>query len=246
MLAFSSLWVAAAAAALCTAASVAMGLRPSAWAVGLAAAGTLVVYNVDRLRDLERDRTTSPDRSAFVAAHRTPLLVLVGLAALASAGLALRFGLGGIALLAPVLAVGLLHRRLKRHVWWKPLYVTAAWTVVTVGLPTQTGPARHVVWVAAIVAATVFANVIASNLRDGEAVSVRLGPGAPLFIARSLALLAALCALAAPAGVRALVVLPLVLLATLLRFRADERYGLVVVDGALLVGALVALPLLGA
>jgi hypothetical protein len=45
-------------------------------------------------------------------------------------------------------------------------------------------------------------------------------------------------ALAAPAGQRALLGIPALELLALLRFRADERYGLVVVDGALGLGAL--------
>jgi hypothetical protein len=42
--------------------------------------------------------------------------------------------------------------------------------------------------------------------------------------------------------VRPLVCIPLATLAALAFFRADERYGLVVVDGALWAGALLALP----
>ena len=50
----------------------------------LAAAGTLVVYNVDRLRDLEKDRLTAPARSAFVERWRGPLLALTAAAAVAA------------------------------------------------------------------------------------------------------------------------------------------------------------------
>lgn len=73
-LAFSSLWVASAAALLCAAASQAMRSPPSPEAVVLAFAGTLLVSSVDRVRDFERDRTGAPLRSAFVARHRVPLL----------------------------------------------------------------------------------------------------------------------------------------------------------------------------
>ena len=56
-LAFSSLLPAGAAAALLGAAAAALSI-PTPWAsVGIAAAGTLVVYNVDRLRDVARDRS---------------------------------------------------------------------------------------------------------------------------------------------------------------------------------------------
>ncbi len=59
-LVFSSLWLAATAAALAAAASRGMGAPADLRAVALAAAGTLVVYNVDRLRDVDRDRFIAP------------------------------------------------------------------------------------------------------------------------------------------------------------------------------------------
>ena len=62
--AFSSVWVAAAAGALCAAASLAMGVTPAFSVAGIAVSGTLFVYNVDRLRDFDRDRATTPQRSA--------------------------------------------------------------------------------------------------------------------------------------------------------------------------------------
>ncbi|MGH0028636.1 MAG: hypothetical protein ACQGVC_02510 [Myxococcota bacterium] len=242
-LVFSSLWVAATAAALCRASAPAMGAAPDAAVVGLAFCGTLLVYNVDRLRDLARDRVTSPARSRFVEEHRGALLGLSVAAGAGSAGLAFAVGPTGIAALLPIALLGFFHRRLKRFGWWKPFYVSAAWCGVTVGLPAVTAAApRHVTWVAAIVAITLAGNVIASNLRDGEAWSVRFGARVPLRVARGCAALGLLLAGLAPPPVRPLAAIPGATLLALLFFRPDERYGLVVVDGALLVGALSALP----
>ena len=223
-----------------------MSLRtPGASALGLAFCGTLLVYNVDRLRDLPRDRKTSPLRSAFVATHRRALTAVTAAAGATSAALAFQLGPRAIALLAPVLVAGLFHRRLKRFGWWKPVYISGAWTAVVVGLPAALAKEpRHLPWIGAIVGATVVANVIASNIRDGEAISARFGARVPLRVASGFAAFAALCGIAAPDAVRPLILIPLLTLAALARFRADEHYGLVVVDGALLVGALLALPLL--
>jgi hypothetical protein len=243
-LAFSSLWVAVAAGALCAASARAMGLTASAATLGLAVCGTLVVYNVDRLRDLDRDRATTPLRSAWVEAHRTWMVATTGIAGLLAVLLALEAGGRTVALLAPVLLLGLLHRRLKRFAIWKPLYITLAWVTVAVGLPAVLGTApRYVGWTAAPLFATILANVVVSNLRDGEAVSARLGEGVPLRIARGCAVLGIVCALAAPAAVRPLGIVPLATLTALAPFHPGERYGLVTVDGALLIGALGALPL---
>ena len=243
-LAFSSLWVAAAAAALCAATGRALGVAPDATPLALAAAGTFVVYSVDRLRDLARDRDTSPRRTAFVEAARTPLALGAALAAAAAAVLAWRAGPPVWALLAPVAGLGFFHRRLKRFVWWKPFYVSGAWTAVVVGLPAAAAPPgapRPLGWVVAVVALTVLANVIASNVRDDEAPSARFGPGVPLGLARGLAVVALLLALAAPPPVKPLAMLPLATGAALAAFHPGELYGLLTVDGALLLGALGAL-----
>lgn len=244
VLAYSSLWVALAALCLTAAASRAMGVALSGPVLALAFCGTLVVYNVDRLRDLPRDRVTAPLRSAFVSRHRRWLLVLVGAALAGSlAGIRDLETAAAIGMLA-VAALGLLHRRLKRFALGKPLYVSAAWVAVTVGVPALQGerPA-HVGWVAAIIGLSIFANVIASNLRDGEAAMAAWGAPLPLRVARIVAGSGVALGLLAPAPLRPLLAVPLATAAALGPFRADERYGLLVVDGALWLGALGALAL---
>lgn len=241
-LAFLSLWVAAAAAALCAAASRALGVAIDPGTLALAAAGTLVVYNVDRLRDTGSDRDTAPRRTAFVERRGSVLIALAALGALASAALAWRAGPRVLLVLAPVAALGFLHRRLKGYAWCKPFYVAGAWTAVAVGLPAVGGGApRQVVWVAGVIATTILANVVASNLRDDEAPSARFGARVPLRLARGLALAALVLALLAPAPVRPLFLIPLATLAALAPFHPGELYGLVTVDGALLLGALASL-----
>jgi len=243
LLAFSSLWVAAAAAALCAAAGRALGAAPDPGSVALAASGTLVVYTVDRLRDVSRDRDTSPRRTAFVLREQVSLRRLAAVATLLAAGLAWRAGAAALWVLLPVAGLGLFHRRLKRFAWWKPFYISGAWTAVVVGLPVAAsgGEVRHLPWVALVVALTILANVIASNLRDGEAPSARFGAGVPLGLARSLAALALAIALLAPAPVACLAMLPLATLAALAAFHPGELYGGIAVDGALVLGALGAL-----
>lgn len=237
-LVYSSVWVAMAAGALSAAAALAMGARPDPWAVTVAVAGTLAVYNVDRLRDLERDRDTLPRRSAFVAAHSRSLAGLAaGAAALGALGAAV-LGPGCVLLLTPVLALGLLHRRLKHIPFTKSVYVTAAWLAVVVGLPALAAErARSVGWVAALLGCALFANAVASSARDVEAAAARFGAGPVFQVARAVAALGALLGLAAPPPVRPLMLVPVATLATLIPFRGGERYGLLVVDGALLAAA---------
>ena len=247
MLAFSSLWIGIVAAALCAAAGAALGAAPEPGTLLLAAAGTLVVYNVDRLRDLDRDRHSSPRRSAFVDANRARLVALTAGSGLLAAALALPAGPPVWVLLAPVAGLGLLHRRLKHSEAWKPVYVAAAWTAVAVGLPAASAAGRiapeRLAWAGGIVALTAAANVIGSSLRDREAPAAPPAWGGSLGLARALAGGGILVGLAAPGPLAALALLPLATWVALLSFHPGELYALLVLDGAVLLGALGALVL---
>jgi hypothetical protein len=239
---FSGVWVATAAASLTLASGRALGATVPAAVPALAFLGTLAVYGVDRLRDLEHDSATAPLRSAFVSRHRAALGVLALAAGAGAAASALAAGPGAFAIAGIVSALGLLHRRLKRLWLLKPFYVTLSWLTVTVGLPAvaATG-ATHVGWVAAVIGAALHSNVIASNVRDDESLAARVGARFALRVARAIALAGVACAALAPLPVRPLGAVPLAMAAALVRFRSGERYGLGVVDGALIVGAAVAL-----
>lgn len=243
-LAWSSLWLALGAAALAAAASRALEVAPAPPVLGLAFGGTVVVYVIDRLRDLPRDRSSAPERAAFVEAHRRALLVLAGVGGGLAAGSALALRPQAVLLALAVGALGLLHRRLKRWFLVKPAYLTFAWTAVPVGLPAAHDPAaQHVGFAAAVVGASVLANVALSNLRDGEGVAGRIGRRRTLAVAGALVSLGFGAALLAPLSVRPLAALPAAMGAAVLGFRPSERYGALVVDGALLAGAFAALGL---
>jgi hypothetical protein len=236
-LAFTSLWAAAVAGTLCAAASLAMGIAPSFAVIGIAVSGTLVVYNIDRLRDLDRDSATSPARTAFITRNFGPIAALTAVSAAVACACVLVVGWSAVVLLVPALLLGLFHRRLKSIPFAKPAYITTAWMVVTVGLPASVGPAAHIVPVTAVLAFSISANIIASNVRDGETL---LTSNLALRVARGLAFTGVAVALA-DSNVLALIGIPACTCAALLRSDLTERYGLIVVDGALLVGAIFAI-----
>jgi hypothetical protein len=234
-LAFASLLPAAVAAALLTAARAAMGLPPDGVTAALAAAGTIVVYGVDRLRDVRADRATAPLRTAFVERHRGKMAALAIAAGVAGVALASRTTRDVQLLCAGVLTIGLLHRRLKDASLWKAVYVTAAWVCVTAGIPALVAIDRAPVpWVLAVYGAAIGSNLLATRQRAAT-------EPASLWSARGLALIGVATAVAAPAPVTPLAAIPASELLALAAFRTGERYGLVVVDGALLAGALLAL-----
>jgi len=78
----------------------------------------------------------------------------------------------------------------------------------------------------------------AADARDGEVVAERFGMRAALRAARWIAGAGVALGLAAPAEILPLAAIPLTTLVVLLSFRPSERYGLFVVDGALVAGAL--------
>jgi 4-hydroxybenzoate polyprenyltransferase len=239
---WSSAWLALTALCLTAAASRTLGLDPEPGILGLAFGGTLAVYVIDRVRDLAHDRRTAPERAAFVDRNRRALLVLAGLGGGAAAAAGLTLAPRTLTLAAVVGALGLAHRRLKRFAAAKPVYLTFAWTAVPVGLPAAQNPGfEGLGWVAAITASAVLANVALSNLRDREALAGRFGAKRTLRFAGASVLLGLAAALLGPAAVRPLAALPLAMGAAVLGFRPSERYGAGVVDGALLVGSLVAL-----
>src|SRR5262245_17529119 len=239
---WSSTWIALACVSLTAAASRALGSGPEPALLALAFGGTLAVYVIDRVRDLPRDRTTAPARAVFVERHRRALLALAGAGAVVAAAASFRLSARTLALAGLVAALGLAHRRLKRWSAAKPVYLTFAWTAVPVGLPAAEHPeAPHLPWVAAIVGAAVLANVALSNLRDREALAGRFGPKRTLRFAGALCLAGLGAAWLGPAAVRPLAALPLAMGAAVLGFRPTERYGALVVDGALLAGSLAAL-----
>jgi len=240
--AYSSVLAAAVAAALSLAASRALGApRELHWAL-IASGGTFIVYSLDRLRDVERDALTSPIRTRFVLRHQRGLAIMVGIVALALGPALLTAPPSVIALCAAIGALGFFHRRLKQYAALKAAYVSTSWVAICVGMPwIASGREEAGLWATAILLPTLAANLIASNLRDGEAHAVSLRErslGANLWIGRAAIAVALTIAFLAPVGLESLAWIPFFEGLALVGFRPNERYGHLVIDGALLVGAL--------
>lgn len=248
--AYSGAIAACVAGTLALAVSRALELPAHFSAVGLAFFGTSVVYNVDRLRDLERDRLTSPRRSEFIDRNLGRLWSFVLVSALASAALAWQLGPATWILCSLVLALGLFHRRLKLISSIKSLYVSAAWTAIVVGLPVLAAatdaPLREaigrclderVIWTLSIVGCGILANLIASNVNP-ETSGRRASAVAPAVAA---CLIGIVFAFIITEEFQSVGMIPAAELAVVLNYRVGERYRLVVLDGSLLAGALAAI-----
>ncbi len=248
--AFSSGLAAAIAGSLSLVASgVLKAPHAGSWAF-LAASGTFIIYSLDRLRDIDRDRATSPLRTAFVLRNRRRLHAAVGIVAIGFVATLLTAPPPIIGLCMAIGLVGLLHRRLKEIAALKVAYVSLAWVAACVGMPwVASGRGNAGPWVAGILLASLAANLIASNLRHlGAGVPGEIARGdtpAVLWIARAMTVLAIAITLAAPAPLYPLVWIPVCEGLALAYFQPTERYIHIVVDGGLLVGALATLVHLG-
>jgi len=210
------------------------------WAF-LAASGTFIIYNLDRLRDIDRDRATSPLRTAFVERNRKRLYASTGIVAIGFVATLQAAPPSIILLCLAIGLVGLFHRRLKEIPALKATYVAFAWVAACVGLPwIASGRETAGLWIAGILFASLAANLIASNLRDQMAtVATTVAPGNPaatLWVARAIAILGIGLTLAAPASLRPIVWIPVCEGLALAFFRPTERYSQIAVDGALLIG----------
>ncbi len=218
-------------------------VAPSPWRwATLASLGTLVVYNVDRLRDTARDRATSPDRTAFVERFRGALTLALSGSAIVLAVLLAEAPSEIIGVTIAIGLIGLFHRRMKGATAWKALYVSIAWTTVCAGIPWLAARRPEAgLWIMAIFMFVLGANLIASNLQDDEFQLFSARPKFDLRTAIALAASGACLTLAAPDALRPLFWIAIAEALAILGFRRGERYGLLVIDGALLVGAAVAL-----
>lgn len=244
-LAFSSLLAAGVGFTLCLAVSASLaplsGTAPWRNAL-LVAIGAFIIYTLDRLRDTQRDRSTSPTRTAFIERHRAGLTLAL---------VAASVGFGGLLFSAPshismlclfIGLIGLFHRRLKSGATRKSVYVSSAWILACVGIPWLTaGRPPQGLWAAAILFPVLLVNLIASNMRDDEHEWLRQHPDTLLTMTLLMAVFTVGLALFAPQPITPLVWIPIAEGAALLGFRKDERYGLLVIDGALLAGSLATL-----
>ncbi len=237
---FSSLWMALAAGVLTLASAASMDVSGAA-APGLVFFGILLVYNLDRLRDVERDRATSPERSRFIENHRSALWAITVCSA-AGASVILWTAPVRVWMIAlVVLGLGFGHRRFKHLPYLKESYLTMAWLAGIVGLPLAFhGGGSNPVWTLVALAPPLLANDLAASARDREGLALNLGAPRALALARGLALLGIGACLLAPTPVRPLLAVSLAMGMSLVSPRPGEHYGFAVVDGALLAGGLVA------
>lgn len=204
--------------------------------------GICLVYNLDRLRDLERDRATSPRRSAFITRHYRGLWALTFSSAFIAALLLLRAPRAVQGIAVAVLLLGFTHRRIKGLAYFKEFYLTVAWLAGILGLPANYhGNAQHLWQCAFVLGPALLANDMAASIRDKEGLTQTMGSRTTLQVSRAVALLGVGVGLCAVESVQPLTAVPALTALALWGYRPGETYGFLAVDGALFAGGLIAL-----
>jgi hypothetical protein len=205
------------------------------WPVfGVVGFGALGVYAFDRWGD--RDKPGRVHLSSLWP-RLLPSLAVGGV--VISVVLAIGLPWRAWGLLAAIAALSLVHRWLQGLPWVKPLYVAVAWLGVVVGVPWALGSvdSRSSLLELIPLGLALLANVLACDAADREAEASVIGSLRVWWIARGLAALGVVCALWFALR---FVVVPLCMLLALLEYRPSPRYVAWWVDGALLVGGVLA------
>ncbi len=128
--------------------------------------GTLVIYNIDHLRDVNFDQATNPQRVNFIIHNKSLIYLLTGLSILVSILTIYYLGFNILPILVIPFIFGLLHRRIKSNPLISATYITLSWLIVTVWLPAYVaGKLNDVVLLAIVIGIFLFCNAYTSSLR---------------------------------------------------------------------------------
>lgn len=203
----------------------------------IAFTGTFFIYNTDHIRGIDSDRRSDPSRVLFVVGNKTVLLYSAIISFVVSVITSvICLSLSELSILVPVLAFGLLHRRLKQNTALKSAYITASWLAVVVLLPVVEDIPDNISWLALITGPVLFANAYAYTIQPTEgqqAGSVNI----PIMISTA----ACLAAFIAPRGFIPLLPVPLATLCSLLIFRRNRYLKYLFLDGSLFAGSMLSI-----
>jgi len=216
----SGIWLALCASSLLVAAARSMGVYAGWDLVAVTALGTIGVYGFDRW-------VARGDGQPWWA-----------LPVLAAAGIGLTLPIAAIRILGGVCGLAVVHHWLRELPWFKPVYIALAWLGVVVGLPWVIRGDGPIPAAALPIALAIVANVLACDAIDREAEAAQIGPRRVWWIARVVAGLGVIVGWPHPAAA-----VPAAMLVAMVRWPAGRIWADWVLDGALLVGGVVAIAL---
>ena len=128
--------------------------------------GTLVIYNLDHLKDINSDKSTNPKRVKFISENKLLIYFITGSSAFLSVLSVYMIGLQLIPLILLPFLFGLMHRIIKNSPLFSAFYITLSWLMITVYLPAYlTDNPKEVITLSVVIGIFLFCNAYTSSIR---------------------------------------------------------------------------------
>lgn len=196
--------------------------------------GTLLIYNLDHLKDIGSDRFTNPERTKFIYKNELLLKTIVVISFAISTYLFFYIGIDMTSILIPVFVIGVFHWKLKNNQLFSIIYITLSWTVVVVIFPTLgvVDKNNNLLLTAIIMGLSFLANATVFMASENKFRHTTV------LIAKVLVFIAVIVAILSPSQLKPFAFIPGLTFIALLFYKPVERYNLIYMDGSLLVGGI--------
>ena len=196
--------------------------------------GTLVIYNLDHLKDIDSDKTTNPKRVNFILSNKLLIYFIIGVSVVLSLLAVYFLGTHLVPLIILPFLFGLMHRIIKNSPVFSAVYITLSWLMITVYLPAYiTGKPKEIIFLSIIIGVLLFLNAYTSSLRQKyyAAAYVRY----MMYLSLSLILLLIIIR----GNYLGLIPLSFFTTMALTNYIDDENYEVIFLDGLQLSGAVI-------
>lgn len=233
---YSSIFVSIASSVLSVIPPIVFDIKISVNKTLLVFFGTLLIYNIDHLKDIKIDKFTNPGRTQFVENYRNYLLVLIVISILASTYLFFKIEFQQTKILIPVFIIGIFHWKLKKNTIFSIIYITLSWTIVIVIFPSigEIYPKKGLFFTALIFGLTFLANasVFVASEHKSKTISKTV------FFAKLITVGGVILASVFGYATIPFMFIPGLTLFALFFYKPTEKYNLFFMDGALLLGGI--------
>ncbi len=129
--------------------------------------GTLVIYNLDHLKDINSDKNTNPKRVNFIIRNKRLIYLITGLSMILSLLAVYNLGIKLLPIILLPFLLGIMHRIIKNSPLFSAVYITLSWLMITVYLPAYlTDNPKEIIILSILVGIFLFCNAYTSSLRQ--------------------------------------------------------------------------------
>lgn len=129
--------------------------------------GTMVIYNLDHLKDIRSDKTTNPKRVNFIVRNKVLIYLITLLSIILSVLAVYYLGIKLIPLIILPFLLGLIHSIIKNSPLFSAVYITLSWLMITVYLPAfLTDNPKKVIILSIVIGIFLFCNAYGASIRQ--------------------------------------------------------------------------------